>query len=823
MGRMSKYTREVRDVLSNAREEALRLRHRLISTEHLLLGMLKLSDPLVEGLFVSLHTSPLNIAQALDFVVGRGRRALVSEPVLSAAARATLARAEEAATAAQVDKIGLEHLLIGMLDEHDGIVMGVLESFGIYPDAVRQQLETLVANGYEHLVFSIKYREMYDATPVLNMVSHDLTLAAVEGKLDPLIGREEELTRTVQILSRRTKNNPVLIGPAGVGKTAIAEGLAWRVVRGLVPDSLLNCRIVALDIGMLTFGTKFRGDFEERMKSILNEVVRQPDVIMVIDELHALVQTGVAEGSLDAANLFKPLLARGDLRCIGVTTLDEFRKTIEADAALERRFQPVLVREPNTIETLKILYGLRACYEDFHRVIIHDEAIEAAYTLSSRYIQSRFQPDKALDLIDEAAARARVMCAIAPDAVQKLRAEVERYQHEKESAIALRDFPRAADLLHSERRLRRKLLQAEHEWRVRHQQDQPVVGAQEIAEIVAVRTGIPVVNLAQEEKARLLQLEKELHQRVIGQDEAVTAVARAIRRARANIRDMRRPIGTFLFVGPTGVGKTELARTLAGALFGNENAMLKLDMSEFMEYHQISRLIGSPPGYVGYDQAGQLTEFVRRHPYSIVLFDEIEKAHPRVLDILLQITEDGCLSDSRGHAVSFKHAIIIITSNLGTEHRSTGLTLLPVKHESEELTRKRDHEATRQRVLTAVRRAFRPELFNRLDEIIVFHTLHKEHLQAVVQLMIIQTQQRLAKQEITLQVTDEARQLLVERGYNPEYGARFLQRTVQSLLEDPLAETILRGQILPGAVVEVGVINDTLAICVLSCQDQYVA
>ncbi|HEX4203581.1 MAG TPA: ATP-dependent Clp protease ATP-binding subunit [Ktedonobacteraceae bacterium] len=820
MARLSKYTREVRDALGCAREEAVRLRHRLIGTEHLLLGMLKLSDPLVEGLFVSLHSSPANISQALDFVIGRGRRALVGEPVLGVTARATLARAEAAASIAQSAKVGLEHVLLGMFEERDGIVMGVLESFGIYPDAACQQLEALVVDGYEHLISSMKYREWYDATPILNTVSRDLTLAAVEGKLDPLIGREEELTRTIQILSRRSKNNPVLIGPAGVGKTAVAEGLAWRIVRGLVPDNLLNCRLVALDIGLLTFGTKFRGDFEERLKTIMLEVTRQPDVVIVIDELPALVHTGVAEGSLDAASLFKPLLARGEFRCIGVTTLEEYRKNIEADPALERRFQPVLIRETAPAETIHILYGLRSCYEDFHHVSIQDEALQAALHLSTRYIHNRSQPDKALDLIDEAASRACVVRSMAPDTVQQLRAEVRKLQQEKEVAIALHDFPRAAELLRSEHRLQRELTQAEEDWQCQHQIHRPVVCAQDIAEIVAARTGIPVARITQEEKLHLLNLENELHQRIVGQNEAVNVVARAIRRARAHIRDMRRPIGAFLFVGPTGVGKTEVARALAASLFGNEQALLKLDMSEFMAHHQVSRLIGSPPGYVGHDQAGQLTEFVRRQPYSIVLFDEIEKAHPQILDLLLQITEDGCLTDAHGQSVSFQHTIIIITSNLGTEHRASGLTLLPVKHVDEEQRRANNHKQTSAHVLDAVRRALRPELFNRLDEVVVFHALHMEHLYAIADLMIEQTRQQLAKQDLTLHVSTRARELLVTRGYDPDYGARLLRRIIQGMLEDLLAEAILQRKILVGDTIEVDVVDNALCMHIATCQDQ---
>ncbi len=808
MGKYDKYTQDARQAITYAREEAQRLRHRLPGPEHLLLGILKVQDPLIEGLFASLHASSASIAQALDFVVGRGTRAILSEPTFNTAARAVLARAEAEALAQQADAVGITHLFLAILEEQNGVAMGVLESFGIRLDLAREGLVSLAAGGYEHLVLSTHYRTRYEATPTLNQVSRDLTLAALEQTIDPLIGRAAELERTMQILSRRSKNNPVLIGPAGVGKTAIAEGLALRILAGNVPDTLLHYRVVALDVGLLTVGTRFRGDFEERLKRIMQEVVGTPRLIIFIDELHTLVQTGVAEGSVDASNLFKPMLARGEFQCIGSTTLDEYRKTVEADPALERRFQPVLVTETNTDETLEIVRGLRTHYETFHRVTISDEALQAAIKMSARYIQNRCQPDKSLDLIDEAAARVSVRSSVVPQSVQDLRDQVVVAQREKEYAITRRDFPLAAKLLRRERHVRQDLWQAEHGWHLQHEQRYPLVTAQDIAEVVAMWTGIPVMQVAGEERLRLLNLEEELHRRVIGQHEAVRAVAQAIRRSRTQVRDSRRPIGSFIFVGPTGVGKTELARALAGALFGNEDAILKLDMSEFMESHNASRLIGAPPGYVGYDQAGGLTEAIRRRPYSVLLFDEVEKAHPRVFDLLLQILEDGCLTDAHGQTVDFRHTIVILTSNVGTIQQERSTMSFTARQPGQR--RHEEYQHMRAQSLLALREVFRPELLNRIDQTIVFHALEPEHLREIVDLMVGQTQQRLAAQAIGLQVTGAARILLVQQGYDVVYGARPLRRTIQRLLEDPLAEELLRGAFTSGDIVVVDVAHEEL-------------
>jgi ATP-dependent Clp protease ATP-binding subunit ClpC len=818
MSRLNRYSKEARAAISYAREEAQRLRQRTTGTEHVLLGILKVNDPLIEGIFALFHVSTMRVVQALEFVVGYGNKAYLGEPSLSAAARAILLRAEREAELVEAELVGLDHLLLALYSERDSVTVGILESFGISIDQMRLHLLTLSKHGFQDTELAHRYQLQYNATPTLNSVSRDLTLEALAHRLDPLIGREAELERTMQILSRRSKNNPVLIGQAGVGKTAIAEGLALRIIEAQVPEQLLNYRVVSLDAGLLTVGTKFRGDFEERLKRIAQEILASRHIIMVIDELHTLVGTGVAEGSIDAANLFKPMLARGEFQCIGATTHDDYRRTIEADPALERRFQPIIVPETTPQETLEILRGLRPHYANFHKVSITDEALTSAVQLSSRYIQNRYQPDKAIDLIDEAAARACVRRSIAPENIRLLREEIVGTQRAKDYAIAHRDFAAASKHRTHELRLCRELHDIEHDQIISDQQVLPVIGEQEIAQVVTMWTGIPVMQISGEEAERLLKLEDELHRRVIGQHEAVRVVARAVRRSRANIRDSRRPIGSFLFLGPSGVGKTELARALAASLFGDEQALIKLDMSEFMESHLVSRLVGSPPGYIGYEEAGQLTEAVHRRPYSVVLFDEIEKAHPKIFDLLLQILDDGCLTDSHGQTVDFKQTLIIMTSNVGAVHYQHG-SMSFASHNRGTSTEEQASApgALSSEVREALKALFKPELLNRIDEIVQFHHLDQSHLRHIVDLMITQTQTRMWEQEIALQVTESARDFLIKRGYEPAYGARPLRRAIQRLLEDMLAEAILQGLIAPGdaVIVDMNSDSDDLAVHIM--------
>jgi len=811
MSTSNKYTREARQAFAYAREEAVRLKHRAVGPEHLLLGLLKLNDTLIESLFLSLHVSTMRVAQAIEFVMGRGTKAYSNEPALSATTRHVITYAEAEAARAASELIGVEHLLLGIFGEENGIAAGVLGSFNMSVEATRQQLVTMTPIGHEQVLYSKQYQARYEATPTLNQVSRDLTAAAIAGTLDPMIGREDELERTMQILSRRSKNNPVLLGPAGVGKTAIAEGLAQRILDSKVPDTLSNRRVVALDVAMLTVGTKFRGDYEERLKKIMQEILTDKGIIIVIDELHTLMSSGVAEGSIDAANLFKPMLARGEFQCIGATTYDEYRKTVEGDPALERRFQPIQVRETNVQETGEILRGLRSRYEAFHHVTISDEALVAAVQMSSRYIQGRFQPDKSLDLLDEAAARIGVQRTVVPEDIRRTRDEIVVVQHDKEHEIHQHNFALASLHRGRELRLRQDLRTLEYTWQSEQQEHMPVVGEQQIAEIVAKWTGIPVVQIAAAEAQRLLVLEEELHKRVIGQHEAVQAVAKAVRRSRTNLRDSQRPIGSFLFVGPTGVGKTELARALAGTLFGDEDALLKLDMSEFMEQHTVSRLIGAPPGYIGHDSAGQLTEAVRRRPYSVVLLDEIEKAHPKIFDLLLQILEDGCLTDTHGHTVDFRNTIVIMTSNIGTAYVKASEMTFTTRRRSREEEANTAQERMLGAVIPALKEMFKPELLNRIDEIVLFHALEPIHLHEIVDLMIAHTQKRLAQQAITMEVSVEARDLLVKHGYDPVYGARPLRRTVQRMLEDMLAEAILEGTCVPNDAIVVDVVDEQLS------------
>jgi ATP-dependent Clp protease ATP-binding subunit ClpC len=809
MGQFENYTPQAQLAVTYAREIAFQFQHRMIGPEHLLLGIVRTRDVVVESLFAHFQVDTMRLCQAIGFVIGRGStRNGNSEPSFNALAQAALVRAEREAVAAGSPEVAVEHLLLGVLDDDESVAASVLESFDVTLFSVRQHLAVLFRYGRTQAHSLAQYQQRYTQTPLLNQVSRDLTAEALLGTLDPLIGRSGELERTMQILSRRTKNNLVLVGPAGVGKTALAEGLAQRVVEGQVPESLQHTRVVALDLSLLTVGARFRGDFEERMRLLMQEVVQAGNLILVVDELQTLLGTGVADGSIDMANMFKPMLVRGEFRCIGAATFDDYRRTVESDPALERRFQPVIVAEASAEETLQILHGLRSRYASYHRVVITDEALQAAVQLSNRYLHQRFQPDKALDLLDEAAARACVHLSRVPHPLQRLREVLKGVRLRKEEAIRCHNYPLALHRRRQELRLSQQVREREEQWYATRNREQPVVAAQQIAEIVALWTGIPVGQIAATQVEHLLHLEETLHRRVVGQDEAICLVARAVRRAYANIREHRRPIGSFLFVGPTGVGKSELARALSGALFKDEQALLTLDMSEFIERHQAARLLGAPPGYIGYDDGGQLTEFVRRHPYSILLFDEIEKAHGDVFDLLLQIFEDGRLTDARGRAADFKNTIVILTSNLGTPQALPGqLAFVSSAHAGDiQLA------AMREQALNAVRDFFHPELLQRIDEQVFFHPLQTCHLRQVLDLLIADTARRLAQQTIGLQVSEAARTLLVAHGYEPVYGARSLRRAVERLLNDLLAEAILHGDLSPHEQAIVDVADDRLVV-----------
>jgi ATP-dependent Clp protease ATP-binding subunit ClpC len=806
VSRFDQYNIGARRALAHAREITLRLQHKTICTEHLLCGLLDSDDTLVNAVIASLGVNVTRVRQALEFVIGKGSRpAPFDEPTLSPSARQVLDLAEQEAQSMESPEVGTEHLLLGLLAEGEGIAAGVLESFGITAERVRAQLRMHQRPSGTNPAFAAEHAARYGMTPTLNMVSRDLTDAALREQLDPVIGREEEITRCMQVLSRRIKNNPVLIGSAGVGKTAIAEGLAQRIVNGQVPDILRDKRVVSLDVGLLTIGTKYRGDFEERLKLVVEEILKADNVIIFIDELQVLLGAGGAEGSIDAANLFKPILARGEFQVVGATTLDDYRKIIERDPALERRFQPVTVPESTIEETVEILRGLRQRYERFHHVRITDGALVAAAQLSHRFIQDRFLPDKAIDLVDEAAARLRVTRSILPPEVQSLRERLQMLVSDKNTAISTRDFMRAMQLRDQELEVREQIIQRENDWWQMRTEAEPIVTNEEIADIVVRWTGIPAVRVSLEESKALMGLEEDLHKRVVGQDEAVKTVARAIRRSRAELRDRRRPIGSFIFSGPTGVGKTELARSLAASLFGSEDALIKIDMSEFMERHNAARLTGAPPGYVGYDQAGQLTESVRRRPYSIVLFDEIEKAHPQVFDLLLQILEDGHLTDAKGRSVDFRNTIVIMTTNIGAEQfgRAGGIGFN--LHQNDAETELSEYERMREVIAPALQQLFRPEFMNRVDDVIYFHPLTRQQVRSILDLMLAQTQARLKEQMIELRISERAQDLLAEQGYSREYGARALRRTVQTLLEDCLAEALLLNQFVANQCVAVDV------------------
>ena len=810
--RFDKFTERARKVLQLAQEEAQRFNHNYIGTEHLLLGLVREGEGVAAKVLGNLGVELNKVRSAVEFIIGRGDRTVAGDIGLTPRAKKVIELSVDEARRLNHHYIGTEHLLLGLVREGEGIAAGVLESLGVSLDKVRSQVIYVLnqSAAYSQEGQGAPHGKS-SKTPVIDQLGMDLTAAARAGKLDPVIGRFKEIERVVQILSRRTKNNPALIGEPGVGKTAIVEGLAQRIASGDVPETLMGKRLLTLDIGSLVAGTKYRGEFEERLKKIIEEVKNSGNCVLFIDELHTLVGAGAAEGAVDAANILKPSLARGELQTIGATTLDEFRKYIERDAALERRFQPVLVEEPSIEDTIEILKGIKERYEQHHRLEISDEAIKAAAELGSRYVPDRFMPDKAIDLVDEAASRVRMQRASAPPSLKEVMRSLESVQNEKESAIAAQQYELAAEYRDREAQLRSKLEHLEQGWQAEQGKDKPVVTAEDIAQVVAMWTGIPVMQIAEEESSRLLKMEDALRERVKGQDEAVVTVAKAVRRARAGLGDPRRPNGAFIFLGPTGVGKTELVRALAEFMFGTEESMVKIDMSEFMERHSVARLVGAPPGYIGYEEGGQLTEAVRRKPYSVVLLDEIEKAHPEVFNILLQIMDDGRLTDAKGRKVDFRNTIIIMTSNAGAEliRRETGLGF----HKSEsQQNAQEQYDKMKDKVLQEMKKLFRPEFLNRIDASVVFQALGRVQIREIIDLQLGRTQKQLTEQRLTMEVTEGAKDLLMDKGFDPVFGARPMRRAIQNLIEDPLAEGLLHGRFQPGDIVLIDRAGDDLTL-----------
>jgi ATP-dependent Clp protease ATP-binding subunit ClpC len=796
-----RFTERARKVVFLAQQEAARLGHNVVGTEHLLLGLVAEGEGIAAKALEVSNIDLKTIRAEVEKIIGSGEANPFGEIPFTPRAKRVLELAVEEGRQLGHNYVGTEHILLGLIREGEGVAAQVLRNLGAELDTVRKQVTGLLGGAAKTTASQPHANRGNSKTPTLNQHGRDLIELAKAGKLDPVIGREKEIERVIQVLSRRTKNNPVLIGEPGVGKTAVAEGLAQKIVNGDVPEILQNKRVITLDMGSMVAGSKYRGEFEDRMKKVMEEIRNAGDVILFIDEMHTLIGAGAAEGAIDAANILKPALARGELQCIGATTLDEYRKHVEKDAALERRFQPITVGEPTKEETKLILEGLRDRYEAHHRAKITDAAIDAAINLSDRYITDRFLPDKAIDLIDEASSRVRLLTTTTPPDLKKREEELGRLQQEKEAAIKNEEFEKAAKLRDEEQKIIQHLESLRLNWKNKRGLSEATVTAEEIAHVVSSWTGIPVTKLREEETERLLKLEQILHERVIGQTEAVEAVAKAVRRARAGLKDPKRPIGSFIFLGPTGVGKTELARALAEALFGDENAMIRIDMSEYMERHTVSRLVGSPPGYVGFDEGGQLTERIRRKPYSVILFDEIEKAHPEVFNILLQVLEDGRLTDSHGRTVDFRNTVVIMTSNVGANLiERTGPLGFQVTRDEEE----NNYQKMKNKVLEELKRTFRPEFLNRLDEVIVFHALTKEQIGEIVVLMVKPLLKQLEERGLKLELTKEAEEILVREGFDPAFGARPLRRAVQRLIENPMSEELLKGNLTPGTTIDVG-------------------
>jgi ATP-dependent Clp protease ATP-binding subunit ClpC len=778
-----RFTDKGRKIIILAREEAERHQNDYLGTEHLVLAILRETDGIALTILKKMGLSPEQIRLEIERnLPGGGSTMTFGEIPFSPRVKKVIEYAVEEARLLGHNYIGSEHLLLGLLREEEGIGGKILRSLGANLLTARQLTVTFLRKA------APRERDRKSNTPALDEFGRDLTLLAQEGQLDPVIGRADEIERVLQILCRRTKNNPVLIGESGVGKTAIVEGLAQKIVAAEVPDNLLSRRVIALDLGSLVAGTKYRGQFEERLKVIMKEITQAGNIIIFIDELHTLVGAGAAEGSIDASNMLKPALARGEIQCIGATTLDEYRKHIEKDGALKRRFQPIYVQPPSVEETIRIIQGLRDRYEEHHGVEITDEAIEEAVRLSDRYITDRFLPDKAIDLIDETGSRARLQTYALPGELKAMEQELKKVAREKEMAISIQNFEEAVKLREEEERLRKLLEESKREWKKKQEKRKPVITKEDVAYVVSKMTGIPLFKLEEEESQKLLHMEEFLHRRIVGQEEAISAVCRAIRRSRAGLKDARKPIGSFIFLGPTGVGKTELARALAEFLFNSDDALIRIDMSEYQEKFTSSRLFGAPPGYVGYEEGGQLTEKVRRRPYSVILFDEIEKAHPDIFNVMLQVLDDGVLTDSLGRKVDFKNTVVIMTSNLGTKLIQKGVALGFQQAEAEQNRRIKDE------VLAELRRTFSPEFLNRVDEVVVFHPLEEEHLVRIVDILLKELNARLLEKGVQLEVTDEVKQWLVKEGYQPLYGARPMRRAIQKNIGDPLSEELIRGR-----------------------------
>ena len=778
-----RFTDKGRKIIILAREEAERHQNDYLGTEHLVLAILRESDGIALMILKKMGLSTEQIRLEIERnLPGGGTTMTFGEIPFSPRVKKVIEYGVEEARLLGHNHIGSEHLLLGLLREEEGIGGKILRSLGANLLTARQLTVTFLRKS------APRERDRKSNTPALDEFGRDLTQLAQEGQLDPVIGRADEIERVLQILSRRSKNNPVLIGESGVGKTAIVEGLAQRIVMSEVPDNLLSRRVIALDLGSLVAGTKYRGQFEERLKVVMKEIVQAGNIIIFIDELHTLVGAGAAEGSIDASNMLKPALSRGEIQCIGATTLDEYRKHIEKDGALKRRFQPIYVQPPSIDETVRIIQGLRDRYEEHHGVEITEDAILEAVKLSDRYITDRFLPDKAIDLIDETGSRAKLQTYALPSELKAMEQELKKVSRDKEMAISMQNFEEAVRHREEEERLRKLLDESKREWKKNQEKHKPTIGKEDVAYVVSKMTGIPLFKLEEEESNKLLRMEEFLHKRVVGQNEAISAVARAIRRSRAGLKEARKPIGSFIFLGPTGVGKTELARTLAEFLFNSEDALIRIDMSEYQEKFTSSRLFGAPPGYVGYEEGGQLTERVRRRPYSVVLFDEIEKAHPDVFNILLQVLDDGVLTDSLGRKVDFKNTVVIMTSNIGTKLIQKGVSLGFQSTEVEQDRRKKEE------VLGELRRSFSPEFLNRIDEIVVFHQLDKEHLNSILDILLRELNLRLLDKGVEIEIDDEVKQWLIKEGYEPLYGARPMRRTIQRAIGDPLSEELIKGR-----------------------------